>query len=233
MITFVQKLTQDWQRRLIRNSSGQSGSGLEVYDVSAFSTDIDLSTLDVIRWTPAWMTRAERLLLYTLIFSLRPTRYLEIGTFQGGSALVVAAAMQASNNDGKLVCIDPHPQITPENWKRIEPRTTLLQGYSPAILPHACEMAGGPFDFVLIDGDHTEKGVVRDANGVLPFVQSGAYILCHDSFNDEVAHGIDRFVTQNSAQIVDLGILTREVTVQLQPRATPIRWGGLRLIQVR
>lgn len=233
MITFVQKLTQDWQRRLIRNSSGRSDSGLEVYDVSAFSTEIDLSTLDVIRWAPAWMTRAERLLLYTLIFSLRPARYLEIGTFQGGSALVVATAMQASNNDGKLVCIDPRPQIAPEHWKRLEPRTTLIQGYSPAILPHACEMAGGPFDFVLIDGDHTEQGVVRDTQGVLSCVKSGAHILCHDSFNDEVARGIERVLMQNSACLVDLGILTREVTVQSAPQVKPVYWGGLRLMRVR
>jgi len=206
---------------------------IQVYDVTSFAADIDLAVLDVIRWTPAWMTRAERLLLYALIFGLRPASYLEIGTFKGGSALVVAAAMDASDNTGRLVCVDPNPQIAPEHWKRLEQRTTLLQGFSPGILSRAYEVADGPFDFVFIDGDHTRAGVIRDANGVLPFAADGAYLLFHDSFFPDISQAIRDFVAQHPDQLVDFGILTREVTLQPQPQAEPIRWGGLQLMQVR
>jgi len=206
---------------------------VEVYDVTPFATEIDLSAMEVIHWAPVWMTRAERLLLYALTFSLRPAHYLEIGTLKGGSALVVATAMDALDTTGRLVCVDPKPQIDPEHWKRLEHRTTLLQGISPDILPHAYEAAGGSFDLVLIDGDHTRAGVVRDANGVLPFVADGAYLLFHDSFFPDVAQGIHDFVAQHSDQVVDCGILTREVTLQPQSQGKPLRWGGLRLIQVR
>lgn len=204
-----------------------------VYDVTPFAAEFNPKALDVIQWAPVWMTHAERLLVYTLTFTLRPSRYLEIGTFQGGSALVVTAAMDALGSDGRLVCVDPTPQITPEHWAKLEHRTTLLTGYSPAILPEAVAVAGGPFDFVLIDGDHSYNGVVRDAKGVMPYVANNAYLLFHDSFFPEVARGLQDFADKHADQIVDFGTLTREVTYQETENAAPARWGGLRLMQVR
>ena len=38
----------------------------------------------------------------------------------GGSALVVAAAMDAARYDGRIVCVDPNPNIAPEHWARLE-----------------------------------------------------------------------------------------------------------------
>jgi predicted O-methyltransferase YrrM len=208
-------------------------SELPVYDVTAFAAELDWDALEVLRWAPVWMTRAERLLLFTLIFSLRPARYLEIGTLHGGSALIVSAAMKASGNAGRLTCIDPRPQIAPEHWQRLEPHTTLLEGFSPNILPQAREAAGGSFDFVLIDGDHSYAGVLRDANSVLPFVADGAYLLFHDSFYSDIVRAMRDFAAQHRDQIVDFGALTREVTLEARPDAAPVRWGGLRLMQVR
>lgn len=213
-------------------SNQQVTSGL-LYAVTPHAAAIDLASLKVIEWTPAWMTHAERLCLYTLIFTLRPKRYLEIGTFQGGSALIVAAAMNALDYAGRMVCVDPKPQITPEHWQQIEARATLLAGYSPQILPQAMAAAGGLFDFVLIDGDHTAAGVIRDANGVLPFVGVGAYLLFHDCFSSEVGQGIDRFVKQHAQRLVDLGPLTREYTVEQTESGQALQWGGLRMVQVR
>jgi predicted O-methyltransferase YrrM len=206
---------------------------VQLYDVTPFAAEIDLASLEVIRWAPAWMTRAERLILYALIFALRPARYLEIGTFQGGSALIVAAAMEAVGSKGRMICVDPEPKIDPEHWKRIQNRASLLRAYSPDILPHACEVAGGKFDFVLIDGDHTSTGVFRDAKGVLPFVIDGGYLLFHDSFYTEIAQALDNFAAENMAQLADFGSLTREVTVPEQSQTRPVRWGGLRMMQVR
>lgn len=218
---------------LIPQGPQAAGPSVQVYDVTSFLTDIDLEALEVIHWAPAWMTRAERLLLYSLVFGLRPRCYLEIGTLKGGSALIVSTAMDASDNDGRMVCVEPNPQIDPEHWSRIGPRATLLQGFSPDVLSDAYETAGSPFDFVFVDGDHTCAGVLRDANGALPFVADGAYLLFHDSFFPDVARAIHIFAAQHSDQIVDFGTLTREVTLQPQPQAEPIQWGGLRMMQVR
>jgi hypothetical protein len=206
---------------------------LMVHDVTPFASEFDPTTLEVIKWAPVWMTRAERLLLYTLAFTLRPVRYLEIGTFQGGSALLVNAAFDALQSDGRIVCVDPKPQIKPEHWDRLAARATLIQGYSPDVLPQAVEAAGGPFDLVLIDGDHSYKGVMRDSMGVLPYVSDRAYLLFHDSLFSDVARGLDDFARQQAHQIVDFGTLTREVTYQQTEQGTAVRWGGLRLMQVR
>ncbi|MGB0385259.1 MAG: class I SAM-dependent methyltransferase [Ardenticatenaceae bacterium] len=205
---------------------------VKVHDVTACLTDIDLSALDVIEWTPAHMSRAERLLLYTLTFTLRPTRYLEIGTLHGGSALIVTAAMNALNSSGKLVCVDPNPRISPEHWEKLKHRSTVVEGFSPDVLQKAQQIAGGPFDFVLIDGDHSYEGLMRDAVGVLPFVSNGAYILFHDSFFSEVRRGLDDFVKQHADQVVDFGAMTREITLH-EAETKPVQWGGLRMVQVR
>lgn len=200
--------------------------------ITAFPPAIDMASLELVNQAPAWLLPAERLLLYTLIYSLRPARYLEIGTFKGGSALIVVAAMEASANDGKLVCIEPRPQLSAEHWARIATRATLLEGFSPDILPRAYEVAGGPFDFVFIDGDHTSRGVLRDAEGVLPFVADGAYLLFHDGFFPDVASGIRSFLAKHSSQVIDCGILTREMSQEATSPST-LFWGGMWLVQVR
>ncbi len=203
------------------------------YDVTAFAADIDLDSLAVIRWAPVWMTRAERLLLYTVAFCLRPQRYLEIGTLEGGSALIVCAAMEALHGDGRLVCVDPQPKISAENWERLKNRTQIVKGYSPQVLAEALRLAGGPFDLALIDGDHTATGVERDATATLPLVTAGGYLLLHDCFNGDVAAGIDRFVTSHRHRLIDLGPMTREVTSEPRGDGGTVGWGGLRLVQVK
>ena len=169
-------------------------------------------------------------MLFTLVCGLRPMRYLEIGTFQGGSSLVVSAAMTATKNRGRMLCVDPRPQIDPAHWALIEERAILIRGYSPDVLPQARDAAGGDFDLVFIDGDHTAKGVYRDAIGVLPFLQQGACMLFHDSHYPDVASGINRFASEQAGCLLDFGIITREATVE-DDDAT-LHWGGLRLMRV-
>lgn len=193
----------------------------------------DPAVHDLIAHAPVWMTPGERLLLFTLAFTLRPTRYLEIGTLHGGSALLVSAAMDSVGGDGRLVCLDPEPRIAPEHWARLQHRAKILRGLSPQALPEARSMAGGLFDLVLIDGDHTGAGVVRDATGVLSVAAPGAYVLFHDSFNPDVASGIDRFMAANADRVHDVGPLTREVTHEEGPGGAVADWGGLRLAIVR
>jgi hypothetical protein len=203
----------------------------ETFDVTGFSNDIDLRALDVIAWAPCWMSRAERLLLFTLAFTLRPRRYLEVGLYQGGSALIVSAAMDALDHPGRVVSIDPDPKMHPDHWQRISHRATIITGASPNALPAAESAAGGRFDFVLIDGDHTREGVLRDTVGVMGHVTEGAYILCHDGLNAGVARGLQEFLTGQGARVIDCGLLTREVTF-LAEGTQQARWGGLRLMRV-
>jgi predicted O-methyltransferase YrrM len=221
-------------KRLLRDALSVSfRQDYPLTDVTSYFTEFDLASLAVLKTAPVWMSRAERLLLYTLTFTLRPERYLEIGTLRGGSALLVAAAMDNLKGNGRIICVEPSPQISPEDWQRLEARTTLLQGYSPDILGEAQSAAGGPFELILIDGDHSYNGVLRDAEGVLPYTADGAYLLFHDSFNPPVRQAIDDFVINHPTRILDCGPLTREITTVENEDGSPTTWGGLHLLQVR
>lgn len=205
----------------------------DVTDVTAYAGDFDISAVEVIRTAPVWMTRAERLLLFTLAFTLRPQRYLEIGTLHGGSALIVCSAMNAGQTDGRIVCLDPRPQIAPETWARLQQRATLITGLSPTDLPQAKQAVGGDFDLILIDGDHTRAGVLRDATAILTVTAPGAHILFHDCFNPTVRAGIDEFARKHANRLADSGPLTREITTEALPNGARVSWGGLRLVEVR
>ncbi len=201
-------------------------------DVSERQVHLDPTLLGMLSSVPVWMTAAERFMLFTLAFTLRPARYLEIGTLHGGSAMLVAAAMDAVGTNGRLVCLDPNPQIAAENWSRIQHRATLLRGLSPDALPEARALAGGLFDLILIDGDHTGTGVLRDATGVLSVAAPGSHILFHDCFNPDVASGITEFLRTTVGRVRDAGPMTREITHEPDHNGAPAVWGGLRLVTV-
>jgi len=204
----------------------------QLYEVSGPTFNPPSSALEVLSWAPAWLTGSERLLLFTLIYSLRPERYLEIGTLQGGSALIVSAAMDAFDSPGRIVCVDIKPQVDPAHWQKIEHRASMLTGDSRVVLPKAREVAGGPFDFVFIDASHSEAAVLRDANKVLPILAEGGYLLFHDSYYRGVARATRSFAIQHLGRVVDFGILTREFTSQLRGGTTE-RYCGFRLMQLR
>ncbi len=101
----------------------------EPVDVTTHYDKVDLTAIEVLGGAPVWMTGAERLALSSLIYGTRPQRYLEIGTLYGGSALIVSAAMDASGNEnGKIVCVDPQPQVSSDHWQQIARRAVMVQG---------------------------------------------------------------------------------------------------------
>lgn len=173
------------------------------------------------------MTMSERVLLYGLIAGLRPRRCLEIGTFQGGSALIITAALD-DLGEGKLACVDPEPKVRPEHWSRIAHRATLFAAPSPDVIPEASRAVGGKFDFALIDGDHRTEGVLRDIEGTLPHLEDHAYLLFHDAHNAETSEGIDRAVRNPRNGLADAGMLSTEKTGDSAPG---VFWGGLRLLR--
>lgn len=182
----------------------------------------------------SWMTPAERLLLFSLVLSLRPRWYLEIGTFKGGSALIACAAMNAAENrEGKLILIDPNAQIAPEHWSFLEERSLLIKEPSPAALRCIPPEARGQIAFALIDGDHSFQGALSDARAVLPLMCPGGMMVFHDGFYDEVRRAIDQFVQEHTDQVTDYGLFSREYVGQVLEDGQQVKWGGLRLVFVR
>lgn len=186
---------------------------------------------NIIYSAPVFMTWPERVVLYSLVFGLRPQRCLEIGTKAGGSALIIGAALD-DIGAGQLVCVDPEPQVKPEHWRQLAHRAQLVTGMSPKVLPQAAEAAGGPFDFALIDGDHERKGVIKDIEGLLPLMASGAYLLFHDAHYYGVADAIDRMLKKHRKHLTDCGMISTEQTVEgRMVKRRPVIWGGLRMLR--
>jgi len=182
---------------------------------------------EVLQRAPVWMTMSERVVLYGLIAGLRPHRCLEVGTFRGGSAMIITAALD-DLGQGRLACVDPNAQVLPEHWQSIAHRATLFHGPSPDVLPQASQSVGGKFDFALIDGDHSTEGVIRDIEGTLPHLEDHAYLLFHDAHNAEVIEGIDHCVGYSGKELTDCGMVSTEKTPDPAPG---VFWGGLRMLR--
>jgi predicted O-methyltransferase YrrM len=169
--------------------------------------------------------------LYGLVFGLRPQRCLEIGTYRGGSSLVIGAGLDDIGT-GHLVCVDPNPALTPEHWAQLEHHATLLKASSPDALPNALKAAGGPFDFALIDGDHARPGVVRDIEGVLPTLAPSAHIVFHDAHYHGVELAIDDMLRKHADRLTDCGMISVEQTPEDRVEdGHRVIWGGLRMLR--
>ncbi|MGI8624457.1 MAG: class I SAM-dependent methyltransferase, partial [Solirubrobacteraceae bacterium] len=73
------------------------------------------SRFHVVHTAPAWMPPYERVVLHGLTVGLAPRQILEIGTFQGGSTLIMCAALD-DLGEGRIVCVDPHPRLADDTW---------------------------------------------------------------------------------------------------------------------
>ncbi len=124
---------------------------------------------------------------------LNPNIILEIGMYEGGTALIWAqlAAKRVISCDiappgprGDLIRAFPPPGS--------ECRVTLLTGdsHSPDFVKRVeRELGGEKVDFLFIDGDHREAGVARDFENYRPLVREGGIIAFHDIADRQIEPG--------------------------------------------
>jgi predicted O-methyltransferase YrrM len=122
-------------------------------------------------------------------------RVVEIGVYEGASALVLIEALAS---DAELHLIDPfgtHPDALPSGWGASEwaTRQTVASALrrrgeaAPGVSWHAAlshEVAArwaGEVDLVFIDGDHSEAGCELDWSAWHPFVARGGRVVFHDA----------------------------------------------------
>jgi predicted O-methyltransferase YrrM len=181
----------------------------------------------VVERSGAQMLPRERLYLYAAVLARAPERCLEIGVAQGGSTRLIHAALSDLGR-GKLVAVDPEPALDAVTAEELADRVTFLRGPSPEVLTRALIAAGGDFDFVLVDGDHSTDGVRRDLEGVARVTTPGALVLCHDAYFGPTAAGIDAALAAG-APFADGGIVsTTRHPGLLGGRA--VAFAGLRLL---
>jgi predicted O-methyltransferase YrrM len=171
------------------------------------------------------MTLEERVFLYSITRAVRPERVLEIGTSQGGSALIMTNALE-ENGSGQVYTVDPLPRIDlkPERFRG---RLHVIQDFSPAGVDQAAALAGGPFDFVLIDGLHIHDQTAKDIAASLTHAADEAYILLHDAFHFGISEAI-REAVERETRLYDCGYVCRT------PRAvgTTATHAGFRLLRL-
>lgn len=193
----------------------------------------------VVHSAPVWMSYPERVIVYSLIAGLAPERILEIGTFKGGSTLIMCAALddldtnQESPADRRIVCVDPNPRVAPEDWEAVSHRATMVAAPSPEALTEAASVAGRGFDFALIDGDHTYDGVVRDIEATIPTLADEAHVIFHDAHYYEVRDGIDDEIKRHEGAFEDAGMLSTASTLEPNGNGGHDRWGGIRMLRYR
>ena len=167
----------------------------------------------------------EKIFLYAFVRGFRPHRSLEIGVAKGGSALITTNAMEEVGH-GHHVGVDPEPNLKVA-WKDLHGRFTLIPKPSPDAIPEARAAAGGPFDFVLIDGLHFYDPAKKDIDAILPYLADGAYLLFHDAFHYGVATAIKDAI-ETHPNLVDCGYPCRTANVYADP-VTP--YNGFRLLR--
>src|SRR5437868_6197930 len=179
----------------------------------------------VVYSAPSDMRIDERLFLYAMVRGFRPQRALEIGVLRGGSAAIITNALEEVGR-GTLVGVDPEPAMAVP-WRDLHGRYTLIRKPSPDAIPEARDAAGGPWEFVLIDGLHRYDQVRADLAAVLPHLSDGAYILFHDAFHYGVATAV-REAVEASENLIDCGYPCR--TVNPWADAT-MPYNGFRLLR--
>lgn len=133
------------------------------------------------------MTDAERSALSVLLSSLRPDCAIEIGTYKAGSLGIL------SKYSNWVYSIDIDPAFQIEYCEEF-PNVKFVVGNSQEVLPDLLENIqhnGEQLSFILIDGNHSGKGIRIDLENVFRFKPSQPLIIIiHDSFNPECRKGI-------------------------------------------
>jgi hypothetical protein len=170
------------------------------------------------------MTFGERSALEGLLHGLSPKLSIEVGTAEGGSLRTIAAYSEE---------VHSFDLVTPETTAASFPNVEIHTGDSHKQLPEflaALHAEGRSVDFLLIDGDHTTEGVLRDALDVLEAPAAAhATILFHDTANDVVRAGLDAVDWDRVADLAYLDLDFVPGYAVVDGIYTGDCWGGLGL----
>lgn len=130
-------------------------------------------------WTDTSDQQANLLMLYSIVRGLNTKRALECGLQDGTSALVILKALEET--DGHLVSIDN--QACPTAIELVR-----RCGYADRWTFHLTDshmwapQCRGTFEFVHLDGDHTEVGARQDIVDFSKHLHRDGIMAVHDGF---------------------------------------------------
>jgi predicted O-methyltransferase YrrM len=149
--------------------------------------------------TPGWFNHGAKIL--ELVEQHRPKVCVELGTWQGASAIPVARAIRRWG--GTLFCVDTWagdlsglPQVPPAPWILVACARNIMEagvGANVRLIPATTQDAAArwtqPIDYLYIDADHTYDGVRADLELWAPLVKPGGLIL-GDDYGHRVFPGV-------------------------------------------
>lgn len=140
--------------------------------------------------TPGWFHHGAKIL--ELVEQHKPKVCVELGTWQGASAIPVARSIRRWG--GTLTCVDTwagdvHPPASQPStpWMLVSCARNIVEagvGGNVRLIPStsgdAAEWWTQPIDYLYIDADHSFSGVRADLHAWVPHVHSGGLILGDD-----------------------------------------------------
>ncbi|MFD2203708.1 class I SAM-dependent methyltransferase [Shivajiella indica] len=174
------------------------------------------------------MSRAEKYTLIGLLQELKPDVAIEIGTYQGGSLQVIS---HYSKNVYSIDISKAPGDLLASRFSNVE----FVVGDSSRCLIDIFEKIKNDnrrLDFILVDGDHTRKGVYRDLEAIYSYPHiHPVTILMHDSFNPECRKGIRDFLKKHPEHITyaELDYVTGSYWHNDTYREM---WGGLAMVKM-
>lgn len=155
---------------------------------------------------PGWLRREDALKLYELAYYATGD-ILELGTYQGLSTSILAAAIRDSEDNKRVVwTIDLNPEFAPVAQRHIDERG--LHDYVRINSGDAVEFAqqliasDRRFNFVFVDHSHAYKDMIAICQYLPALVNTGGFCLFHD-YNDmrnqdlsDADYGVSRAVRE-------------------------------------
>jgi predicted O-methyltransferase YrrM len=143
----------------------------------------------------SWLTDRERALLFAIgAYAPGEGMIAEIGSWKGASACFIAGGI-ARRRRGRLTCVDPHAGGPP--WLGLAPSRSTLESFRATTrsvgvaelldarvgdsFAVSASWPGVPLDAVLIDGDHSLIGALKDFECWAPKVRPGGVVLLDDA----------------------------------------------------
>ncbi len=172
------------------------------------------------------MSRNERYAFIKLLEKIKPKVAIEIGCFKGGSLEVLSKYCEKVYS----IDIDPNVKIALDGKFK---NTEIHIGDSSEVVPNILKIIdknNEELEFVLIDGEHTTKGVKRDIEHFLKYTpKKSIYIIFHDSFNPLCRKGI-RKTNYNASPYVHYIEIDFISGVFNPGKLFRQMWGGLALV---
>lgn len=132
------------------------------------------------------MSVQDRFLLYYVARKMLPKRkitFVDIGTWCGGSAIIISKALMREGIEYRGITVDPRPKESFTRWiydKFLKDNNVeFIHRYSHVAVEEG--LIPEELDFVFVDGQHGYKGIKNDIEHYHSLVRLEGIILVHDA----------------------------------------------------